>query len=163
MNGLLDIKLLLTQVLGFLLLVWILGRYAWGPIVAQLEARRQKIAGEFADAERRKAEADQLRLKYEADLRGIEAQARQRLNEAIAEGQKVAGEIKAQAHQDAAARLQQADDDVMRRGEQAKEILKEQMIALSLKAAEKVIRKNLDDAGHRRLVAEFLDEASASK
>jgi len=163
MNGLIDVKLLLTQVLGFLLLVWILRRFAWGPIVAQLEARRQKIAGEFADAERRKAEADQLKLKYESELRTIEAQARARLNEAIAEGQKVAGEIKTQANQDAAARLQQAEDDVMRRREQAKEILKEQMIALSLKAAEKVIRMKLDDAGHRKLVAEFLDEAGAQR
>lgn len=163
MNGLIDVKLLLTQVLGFLLLVWILRRFAWGPIVAQLEARRQKIAGEFADAERRKAEADQLKLKYESELRTIEAQARARLNEAIAEGQKVAGEIKTQANQDAAARLQQAEDDVMRRREQAKEILKEQMVALSLKAAEKVIRMKLDDAGHRKLVAEFLDEAGAQR
>jgi F-type H+-transporting ATPase subunit b len=163
MNGLIDVKLLLTQVLGFLLLVWILGRYAWGPIVAQLEARRQKIAGEFADAERRKAEADQLRLKYEQELRSIEAQARQKINEGIAEGQRVAGEIKTQAQQDAALKLQQADDDVMRRREQAKEILKEQMIALSLRAAEKVIRRELDDAGHRKLVGEFLDEASNLK
>jgi len=163
MNGLIDVKLLLTQVLGFLLLVWILGRYAWGPIVAQLEARRQKIAGEFADAERRKAEADQLRLKYEQELKSIEAQARQKINEGIAEGQRVAGEIKTQAQQDAALKLQQADDDVMRRREQAKEILKEQMIALSLRAAEKVIRRELDDAGHRKLVGEFLDEASTLK
>jgi F-type H+-transporting ATPase subunit b len=143
--------------------VWILGRYAWGPIVAQLEARRQKIAGEFADAERRKAEADQLRLKYEQELRSIEAQARQKINEGIAEGQRVAGEIKTQAQQDAALKLQQADDDVMRRREQAKEILKEQMITLSLRAAEKVIRRELDDAGHRKLVGEFLDEASNLK
>ena len=40
MNGLIDIRLVLTQILGFLLLVWILGRYAWGPVVATLEARR---------------------------------------------------------------------------------------------------------------------------
>ena len=158
MNGLIDIKLVLTQILGFLVMVWILGRFAWGPVVKGLEARRQKIADEFAEAERRQREADQLKAKYEQDLRGIEVQARARIQEAIAEGQKVAGEIQAQAHVDAQSRMQRAEDEVLRQREKEKELVKEKIVALSIRTAEKILRAKLDDPAQRRLAAEFIDE-----
>lgn len=161
MNGLFDIKLVLTQVLGFLILVWILGRFAWGPIVTQLEARRQKIADDFAEAERRQKAADDLKLKYEQDLRGIEAQARVRLQEAVAEGQKVASEMRAQAQLDAQDRLARAEDEVMREREKAKEMLKEQVVSLSIVTAEKILKAKLDDPAQRKMAAQFIDEVGA--
>jgi F-type H+-transporting ATPase subunit b len=139
-------------------MVWILGKFAWGPIVQGLEARRAKIAGEFADAERRRQEADALRLKYEQELRGIEVQARQRIQEGVVEGQRVAAEIKAQAQQEAQARLHRAEDEVAREREKAKELLKEQVISLSMRTAEKILRSKLDDPAQRKLAGEFIDE-----
>ncbi|MFM8558555.1 MAG: F0F1 ATP synthase subunit B, partial [bacterium] len=140
MNGLVDIKLLGTQVLGFLIFIGILRRFAWGPVVAQLEARRQRIAGEFAEAERRQKEADALKAKYEQDLRGIDAQAREKLKEAVAEGQKVASEIRSQAQKEAQDRLARAEDEIARQSEKAKEILKEKVIDLSIVTAEKILK-----------------------
>ncbi len=163
MSGLIDIKLVITQILGFLVMVWILGRFAWGPIVAGLEARRQKIADEFADAERRRQEAEQLKAKYDQDLRGIEAQARQRLQEAVAEGQKVAGEIKAQAHADAQARMQRAEEEILRQREKEKELVKDKIVDLSIRTAEKILRAKLDDPAQRRLAAEFIDEVGSAR
>jgi len=163
MNGLIDIRQVLTQILGFLLLLWILRRFAWAPVLKLLEDRRRKIAGEFAEAAHRQQEADGFKAKYEQELRGIEVQARQRLTEAVAEGQRVAAEIKAQANRDAAERLERAGDEIAREREKAKELLKQQMIALSLRAAEKILRQKLDDAGQRRLVGEFIDEVSAAR
>jgi F-type H+-transporting ATPase subunit b len=161
MSGLVDIKLVLTQILGFLILVWILGRYAWGPVVASLEARRQKIAGEFADADRRKADADQLRAKYEQELRGVEALKRQGIQDGVAEGQRIAAEIRAQAQTEAQERLARAQDEVMREREKAKELLKEQVISLSLRTAEKILREKLDDPAQRRLASQFIEEIGA--
>jgi F-type H+-transporting ATPase subunit b len=159
--NLIDIPQVLTQILGFLLMVWILRRYAWGPMIATLEARRQKIAGEFASADRAKADAEALRLKYEQDLRGIEAEKRQRIQEGVAEGQKVAAEIKAQAQRDAQQRVERAEDEIVREREKAKELLKQQVIRLSIRTAEKILRENLDEATHRKLVGEFIDEVGA--
>ena len=158
---LIDIRQVLTQILGFLLMVWILRRYAWGPLIGMLEARREKIAGEFKEADRLKAEAVELKARYDAELRTIEAQARQRITEAVAEGQRVAGEIRAQAQKDAAARLETAADEIMREREKAKEVLKQQVISLSLRTAEKILRQKLDDAAQRRLAGEFIDEVGA--
>lgn len=159
--NLIDPKQVITQILGFLLLVWILRQFAWGPLLGLLEARRQKIAGEFQEADRRKAEAAELKARYEMELKGIEAQARQRLMEAVAEGQRVAGEIKTHAQAEAQRRLERANDDIARENEKAKEILKERMIALALRAAEKILRQKLDDAAQRQLAAEFVDEVGA--
>lgn len=161
--NLIDIRQVVTQILGFLLMLAILRKYAWGPVLGMLEARRQKIAAEFKEAERRQAEADQLKAKYEQDLRGIETLSRQKLQDAIGEGQKVAAEIKAQANKDAADRLERAQDDIEREREKAKELLRDQVIALSLRTAEKILRTKLDDPMQRKLAGEFVDEVGALK
>jgi F-type H+-transporting ATPase subunit b len=156
--NLIDIRMVGTQILGFLLLLWGLSKWAWGPLTAQLEVRRQKIAGEFAEADRRKTEADGLRTKYEAELRTIDAQARQKLNDALSEGQKVAGEIRQQAQKDAQSRLERAEEEIQREREKANELLKEQVVSLSLRTAEKILRQKLDDPAQRKLAGEFVDE-----
>ena len=161
MNGLIDIKQVATQILGFLLLLWGLRTWAWGPVLGMLEARRQKIAGEFEEAERRKAEALELKARYEQDLRGIEAQARQRIQQAVSEAQKVASEIKAQAQADAQQRVARAAEEIAREQEKAKELLKENIIGLAVRSAEKILRQKLDDKTNRQLAAEFIDEVEA--
>lgn len=163
MNNLIDIRQVLTQVLGFLIMLWILRRFAWGPVLAMLEARREKIAGEFRDAEARKAEADQMKSRYELELRGIEAQARVRMQEGIAEGQKIAAEIRAQAQHEAQNRLTAAKDEIEREHEKAKERVKEEVIRLSMRTAEKILRRKLDDGAQRQLVTEFIDEVGAQR
>ncbi len=159
--NLVDVRQVITQIVGFLLMVWILRRYAWGPLIGVLEARRAKIASDFAAAERAKAEAGELKNRYEQELRGIEARARQRLLEAVAEGQKVAGEIKTQAQADAVQRLERAQDEIAREREKAKELLKERVIDLAIRSSEKILRQKLDDPAQRRLAGEFIDELGA--
>ena len=132
-----------------------------GPLIGTLEARREKIADAFASAEKQHAEALALTGRYEQELRTIEAQARQRMQEAIAEGQKVAAEIKEHAHHEAHERYERASDDIAREREKAKELLKEYMVRISLRSAEKILRHELDAAAHRKLVGEFIDEVEA--
>jgi F-type H+-transporting ATPase subunit b len=79
----------------------------------------------------------------------------------VGEGQKVAGEIRAQAQKEAQDRLARAEDEMMREREKAKEILKEQVIQLSLATAEKILRTKLDDPAQRRLAGQFIDEVGA--
>ena len=161
MNGLIDVRQVATQILGFLLLLWGLRKWAWGPVLGMLEARRQKIAGEFAEAERRKGEALELKARYEQDLRGIEAQARQRIQQAVAEGQKVAAEIKSQAQADAQQRVARAEDEIAREREKAKEMLNERIISLAVRSAEKILRQKLDEPAQRKLAGEFINELGA--
>src|SRR5262245_57299828 len=105
MGNLIDIRQVLTQILGFLILLCGLRKFGWGPVLGMLEARRAKIAGEFDLAARKQAEGEQLKAQYQQELRSIDTQARQKIQEAIAEGQRVSGEIKTQAQLEAATRL----------------------------------------------------------
>ena len=159
--NLIDIRMVGTQILGFLLLLWGLRKWAWGPLTAQMEARRQKIAGEFAEAERRQQAADASQARLEQELRAIDVQARAKLQESVAEGQKVAAEIRAQAQKEAQERSLRAADEISREREKAKEVLKEQVIGLSLTMAEKILRTKLDDPAQRKLAGEFIDEVGA--
>ncbi len=159
----LKLDLVLTQILGFVLFVALLRRWAWGPVMNLLEERRDRIRRDLEAAERSKREAEELRLKYEQDLRGIDAKARVKMQEAIAEGQVVAGEIKQQAHAEADARLERASHEIAREHEKAKELLKEQVAHLSILTAEKILRTQLDDANQRRLVRTYIDEVAELK
>ena len=161
MNGLIDVPQVATQILGFLILLWALRKWAWGPVLGLLEERRKQIAGAFAEAERRKDEALELKARYKQDLRGVEAQARQRIQQAVAEGQKVAAEIRAQAQGEAQQRLQRAEDDIAREREKAKEQLKEHIIGLAVRSAEKILRQEIDEKKQRKLAGEFIDEVGA--
>ncbi len=155
---LVDPALVVTQILGFLLLLWGLRAFAWGPVIGTLEERRRRIAGEFAEADRRKAEADALRGKYEQELKGIDAQARQRILEAVAEGQRLAAQIRAEANAKALAHMERAREEAVREQERARELLKQRLADLSVRTAEKILREKLDEPAQRRLVERFLQE-----
>ena len=158
---LIDFRLVFTQILGFLILLWALNKWAFGPLLGMLEARRAKIAAEFAAAEHAQALAHEEKRHYEQELRGIDAKARQRLTEAVAEGQKVGAEIRQQAQAEAVRRLERAQDDIARESEKAKERIKQQVIDLALLSGEKILRQKLDDPAQRRLAGEFVDEVEA--
>jgi len=159
MGSLIDIKQVLTQIVGFLIFLFLIRKFAWGPVLQTLEDRRAKIAGDLADADRKKAEAAELRGKLEAELRNIDQQARVKIQEAAAEGQKLAAEIKADAQAEARARLERADAEIVSERAKAQKALLEDMARLAVGGAERILRKKLDETEQRRLIGEFIAEA----
>jgi F-type H+-transporting ATPase subunit b len=159
MGSLIDIKQVLTQIVGFLIFLFLIRKFAWGPVLQTLEDRKAKIAGDLADAERKKAEAAELRAKLEAELRNIDQQARVKIQEAVAEGQQHAAEIRADAQAQARARLERADAEIAGERAKAQKALQEDMARLAVGGAERILRKKLDEAEQRRLIGEFIAEA----
>ena len=146
----------LTQIVGFLIVLWVLKRFAWKPILTLLEERRQKIKSEFEAAAQKKEEANQLLSSYEAKLKEIDAAARTKITEAVAEAQKIAAEIKEEARKEGRELVVRSQAEIAREIAKAKVQLKEDMVAISLTATEKIISQKLDEQGHRRLVDEYL-------
>jgi F-type H+-transporting ATPase subunit b len=159
MGSLIDIKQVLTQIVGFLIFLFLIRRFAWGPVLEMLEARRAKIAGDLADAEQRKREAAELKARLEQELRGIDQQARQRIQEAVTEGQRIASEIRADAQAQARARLDRAEAEIEGERAKAQKSLHEDMARLAVGGAERILRKKLDEGEQRRLIGEFIAEA----
>ncbi|MGH7724616.1 MAG: F0F1 ATP synthase subunit B [Candidatus Eiseniibacteriota bacterium] len=158
MGNLIDFKQVITQIVGFLIFLWLIRKYAWGPLLSTLEARQQKIAADLLDAETTKREAGELKVELETKLRGIEQQARTRIQEAVAEGQEVAAQIRADAQQQARARVERAQAEIESEKAKAQKALHEDLSRMAVLGAEKILRKKLDEAEQRRLIAEFIGE-----
>jgi F-type H+-transporting ATPase subunit b len=157
---------IVTHIIGFLIAVWILRKFAWGPILRLLEERRQKIQGEFDRIGEEQKRNAALRAEYEAQLRGIEAQARVRIQEAVQEGQKVAGSIREQAREEAHQQIARAREEVGRERDKAQVALRNDMVDMVLRATERLLHERLDEERHRRLVSEFiasLDQVEAAQ
>lgn len=161
--GLLRIDIVITQIIGFLIVLWVLKRYAWGPVLGMLEERRARIARDVAGAETLRREAESLKAEYSRQLETIEAQARARIQEAVAEGQKVAEEIRAEAHADARRIAERAKADLELEYKKARASLRGDMVGLALGAAEKLLAEKLDAEEHGRLVDRFLTELESKE
>ncbi len=154
---------LLTQILGFLIAVWILKKFAWKPLLGMLEQRRVKIKTDLDDAEQTKIDAENLLGEYQAKLKDIEAEARVKIQDAVADGNKVATEIREQARAEAKDIISKAREELARDVAKAKMELRDDMVNMALFATEKIINEKLDDDKHRSLISNFLDEVEDVK
>jgi F-type H+-transporting ATPase subunit b len=156
-----EIRVILTQIAGFLIVLWVLRKFAWGPILHLLEERREKIRGSFHDIETQKKEVQELKVQYEAELKKIDAMARQRINEVLAEAQKMAAEIESQARDRSRAELDKLKEDIEREYQAARVRLKEDIVNVAMTASEKLVREKLDKNRQRQLVDEFLKDVGS--
>ncbi len=152
-----DIQLILTHMVGFVITVLILKKFAWGPILGVLNDRRNKIKSEFDKIEEDKTAVADVKADYEAKLKDIDNLSRQKLSEAVNEGQKIAAEKKEQGREEAKEIVTRAKAELERDVEKARVALKEDMVNMTIAAAEKIISAKLDDGENRRLISEFID------
>ena len=147
-----------SQLVAFLIFVWILKRYAWGPVSSVIDQRQQDIEDGFAKIEARQAEAEKLHKEYDVRLSNIEKEAREKIQEAIAEGRRVASEIEERARQQAMAIREQAQRNIEIEIAKARVALRDEIVTMTIDASEHLMRRRLDEAEDRRLVGAFIDE-----
>jgi F-type H+-transporting ATPase subunit b len=154
---------LVTQILGFLIVLWILGKYAWPTVLGQVDARRHKIESDLRQAEFERQEAEQLKANLDKELKSIEAKARARIQEAVGEGQRIAGEIKSTAQREATERLTRVGEEIERERDKAAVELKEDVVKLAIGTSEKILRQKLDEKEQKRLVDEFINQVNPGR
>jgi F-type H+-transporting ATPase subunit b len=161
--NIIDIRQFATQIVGFLLVLWILGKYAWPPVLGFIEERQKKIAGDLEHARAENERAMKLRAEYEQELKTIDAKARARIQEATSEGQRVASEIKAGAQKDVTQRLQRLQGEIELEREKAMLALKQDLVRMTIEATEKILKEKLDEKTQRRLLDDFIGEAGVAR
>lgn len=152
----LEIGQIVTQIIGFLIALFILKKFAWKPLLGILEERRSKIKSEFEKIEDQREKAKGLTSEYEAKLRDIEGLARQKILEAAKEGQQMANQVRENARKEALEILGRSRDEIQRELEKAKVQLRNDLVNLSLKAAEKIIQERLDKEKDRKYISDFI-------
>jgi F-type H+-transporting ATPase subunit b len=148
---------LLTTALGFLFFVWILGKFAWGPILDLLDERRSKIDGDYTAAEQNLAESEKLKGDFELKLADIKVIQREMVQEAVKRGEDIADGIEKKARAGAEDTRHKATQDIEIEAQKAQIELRDDVVALAIGAAEKVIGERLDDNLHRKLITEYID------
>ncbi len=154
---------IVTQIIGFVVALWILKRYAWKPILHMLEERRNAIQEEMDQTAADRQEAARTLAGYQEKMKDIDSEARAKIQEAVREGQAVAAEIKDSARKEAQAFVDRATEEIDRERAKAKIELKRDVVDLSLRAAEKLLGETLDEEKNRRMVDAFIDELGGMK
>jgi F-type H+-transporting ATPase subunit b len=155
--------LIVTQIIGFLLAVWILKAFAWKPLLKMLDDRKQKIVGDINDAENIKADASKVLDEYQSKLRNIETEARSKIQQAISEGNRIASEIREQARDESRQILTKSREELARDVAKARVQLRDDMADMAVRAAEKIISTKLDDSEQKRLLDDFLREVDRTE
>ena len=148
----------LTTLVVFGLLVWLLSIYAWGPIVAGLQAREDKIRTDIEEAERARAEARRQQAEYAAQMEGAEQRVRQMIDRAQLDGHQLAKRIRDEAEADAKQIKERTTREIDAARQQAVADVREQAATLSVAIAEKILRRNLNEGDQQELVRASLDQ-----
>ena len=154
----LDVQQIISQALSFLLLLWVLKRFAWRPLLAVLDERRARIERDLRDAALQKEEMSRLQEEYRKRLAVIEDEAREKIQQAVLEGKRVGLEIQDQARTQARAIIAKAQETVELELAKAKVTLRDQVAEMAVGAVERILREKLDAQADRRLVEAALDE-----
>lgn len=144
--------------LAFWIFFALMRKFAWGPILDQLDERRNRIQAGFDDIRKAQAEAAEARKGYEARLSAIEAEAREKIAAAIKDGERVAAEISAKAREDAAEFIESSRKRVELEMAGLRKQLREEVVTLTLAATEKLLVLKLDAGKDKELVGSFVSE-----
>jgi len=145
-----------ASVLGFLVVFFVLKKYAVGQIVSIIDERRETIETGLKRAEDLQKQAETSKQALDERLAGIEAEARARMQELIAEGQRVAQKMQDDSRQQASAMVEKAKENIQIETDKARVALKKEIIDLTILAAEHLIKERLDDDKHKQLIGDFL-------
>ena len=152
-----DPGLIVWTIVTFLLLLGILWKFAWNPILGALDAREQAIQKTIDDAERLQAEAEAVLQEHQKRMAEARAEGNRILDDARQAGEHMKQDILEKARAESEKVLERAHRQMELETEQAIQTIRAQAADLALRAAEKVIERSLTDADHRR----FADEAIA--
>jgi F-type H+-transporting ATPase subunit b len=156
--GLFDraLDLSLWTLVIFLVLVFVLGRYAWRPMLEGLHKREASIHSAIQEAQRAREEAERMRLKFLEDSAKAQQEVATILEKGRRDAQRVADELVAQAHEGISKDRDRLRREIETARDQALRELWNQAAQLATLISTKAIRKNLTVDDHRRLVDEAL-------
>ena len=149
------------QMAAFLIFVYLLWRFAVGPIVKVLDTRQDKISESLMAAERMQQELRDSAAKNEE----VMAQARREAQEVLNSARSNADQIVTRANEEAAASadefLSRAQETLRQETALARQQLREEVADLAVNAAGKILRKEISADDQRKLVEETLNESAS--
>jgi len=148
--------LIVWTIVTFILLVIVLRKIAWKPLLEALNRREEHVRSSLERAEHAKQEAERLLEENRKQLARAEGESRRILNEGRALAEKLKVEIMDKANQQSRKMIEQAKLEIERDKEAALSQLRGEVANLAIMAAEKILEESLDENKHRKLVDSYL-------
>ncbi len=148
---------LIAQVLNFLVLVFVLAKFAYKPLLKMMEERKNKIAADLAAAEQAKTDAETVKAEYAAKLAAARQEAQVIIDNARKAAQaahdKIIADTKAEQEQVIAA----AKEAIATEKKKSLDDIRDQVITLSMAAASKIVERKLSSDEDKKLAGEIVD------
>ncbi len=149
---------ILTQLLAFLIVLCILKRFAFRPILAVIDQRRKVIEDSFSDIDRKKRDLENLEKDYRQRLEHIEEAARAKIQEAANAGLALSKDIQEKARLDSEKLIERAKAEIEQDLGRARLSMRDEIVELSSLMAEKILEEKMNPKEHERLVDKFIKE-----
>ena len=151
----------IAQIILFLVVYWILSKYAFGPILAMLNERRRRIEESHNNAERIKRQLAEAELRYQEVLRKANDEATKMLEEARASSDAISQKQLQQAIKDAEGIIAKAQDTIVQERNKMIYEVKKEMVDLVVKTTVKVVGKVITPEDQKRLSEETVKQLAA--
>jgi len=154
------IGLIFWTTLIFVIVIFLLSKFAWSPILAAVNARNESIDKALKSAEEAKSEMAKLQANNQALLKEAQSEKDKILKDAKKEADRIIAEASNKASSESDRILKAAQDEIQAEKNSALKEVKKEVAQLSLTIAEKVIREQLkDNASQKTLVTKFMAES----
>jgi len=140
----------------FLLLIVVLGKFAWGPILQMIETREKTIADAIESAKLERAEAEKARSDMLAALERAREESAQLVRRNQQEVAAAKGELMAAAKKESEELLAAARKTISEEKRQAIAELRGQAVDIAIEAASRLVQMNMDEGKQKQLVEEYL-------
>jgi F-type H+-transporting ATPase subunit b len=153
-----DPDLAIFTALIFLLLLAILGKFAWKPIIEALDRRERSVADQIAAARAAQEDSQRLLAEHQTKLAGAADEVRQMLDQARREAELTKQQVVAEAQQAAAVEKQRAISEIEAAKNSALRDLAQHSVDSAIGLAGKIMRRQLRPEDHESLIRESLNE-----
>ncbi len=148
--------LLWATLVVFALFAWLLGKFAWGPLLKIVDEREKTIREQVDSAERAAAEGRELLTKHQELLKNAGRERDEILAKAVKEAEVVHAGLVAKARGEAEALVARTREQLRREEAQALAELRAQVADLAVEAASRIVRSSLSGDEQRRLVDDYI-------
>ena len=152
------LDLAIWTIVVFLLLLWVLSKFAWKPMLEGLQRREESIRSALDEAQRAREEAKTLQARFEAEMNRAQEKVREVLDEARRDAQNLRDEMVAKAKSEIQTERDRLRHEIEMARDQALQQLWNQTAQLATLISAKAIRRELNVEDHRRLVDEAIAE-----
>jgi F-type H+-transporting ATPase subunit b len=156
-GGLIEInRSLIIQVINFLILLVVLYKFVYKPLLGTLEARSTAIKQQLAEAQAAREAAQRQLAEFEAKLVASQAEAQAARDRALREAAELRERLTAEARREASKLVENARAEIEQDVRRARAELRREVAGLAVTIAERLIQKNVQAEDQERLVQEAL-------